>query len=674
MNKICTVLLFCFFCLIAKAQNSLPAEQPYGKIALEDLQMTSCDFEKDANAEVLFKFGSLYYGDDLKSIIMVVHKRIKIFNSNANDEGNIRISYYSENRLENITAIEAETINMVDGKQQITKLDKKSIHINNIDNETSEVSFAMPDVKPGCIIEYKYKWTARYNAAIPSWDFQENIPVKYNEWDTAIPDVFYFRPQLRITLPLFKHTTTVQARSLKVATHTFQITNSGATGDQQTDTYPYNENDDAWGMANIPSLHDDAYASSFEDNVQRLSLDLVSNKPIGGFNNEYSDTWAKVGGELAESSVFGSQLNPSLSNGDSISTKAALLKSNDEKIAYIFNQVKSNMKWNGINRWYTIDGTRKAWDNKTGNSTEINLILYHLLKQCGIEAYPMVVSTRSNGRPDPWRTSLWQFNQTVVYVPVDSSKEYILDASAKYNIYNETPAELLNSFGLYIDRTKNTYDTLTIKRDLPVRKVILINAEVKPDGKLIGTAQINCLSYDRIDAVKKYKSDGEQKYIDFLRDGDNNLKISAIKFDNMEVDTLPLTQNIEFNLELAGTDQNYIYVNTNLFTSLKSNPFLSENRLTDIYFGYLRNYSINSVFKLPAGYKIDALPKSVNMVTADKSISFKRIIAEQDGSIMVHYVIDIRKRAFNVSEYPGIHDFYKKMYEMLNEQIVLKKS
>jgi hypothetical protein len=142
--------------------------------------------------------------------------------------------------------------------------------------------------------------------------------------------------------------------------------------------------------------------------------------------------------------------------------------------------------------------------------------------------------------------------------------------------------------------------------------------------------------------------------------------------DNMEVDSLPLTQNIEFNLDLAGTDENYIYVNTNLFIS-KDNPFLSETRLSDVYFGYMRSESINSVLKLPAGYKIDALPKSVSMVMPDKSISFKRVIAEQDGSVLVHYVIDVRKPAFNVGEYPGLHDFYKKMYEMMNEQIVLKK-
>ena len=673
MYKPFALLALCLISIFVKAQSTVPVEQPYGKVDIADLQMTACDFEKDANAEVLSEFGNILYGDDLKTITMEVHKRIKIFNSNGNDHANIRISFFSAERLENITGIEAQTINLVDGKPQVTKLDKKSINTTVIDNETTEIAFAMPNVNPGCIVEYKYKWTARYNAAIPSWDFQEDIPVRYSELNTAIPDIFYFRPQLRINMPLAKHSTSVNARVLKVTSHTFTITDASASGDQQSETYNYNDNNEVWGMANIPALQDDAYMSSFEDNVQRLSLDLVSSRPIGGFNSEYSDTWAKVGYSLSKSAFFGEQLNPSLPDEDLITGKAALLKTNDEKIASVFNDVKNMMKWNGSDRWYTSDGTHKAWANKSGNSTEINLILYRLLRDCKIEAYPMVVSTRKNGKPDPWRTSLWQFNRTVVYVPLDGDKSYVLDATGKYNVYNEPPADLLNTFGLWIDRSKNVYDTVSIKKDMPVRQVVLINAEIKPGGKIEGTAQINNMSYDRENAVKKYKTDGEEKYMEYLRNGDNGLKITSLKFDNMEVDTLPLTQNINFNLDLPGTDENYIYVNTNLFTSLKTNPFLSESRLSDIYFGYLRNYSINSVFKLPAGYKVDALPKGVSMVMPDKSIAFKRIIAEQDGSVLVHYIIDFRRAAFNVNEYPGIRDFYKKMFEMLNEQIVLKK-
>jgi hypothetical protein len=673
MNKLYALLLMGIFVLPVKAQTqpSNLAEQPYGKIDKEDLEMKACDFEKDANAEVLFNIGRLYWGDDLKSITNEIHKRIKIFNDNGEKEANIRIEFYGGNHVEYINGIEAETINLVDGKPEITKLDKKLIYTNVIDKEKSEITFAMPNVKLGCIIEYKYKWNANYNAAIPYWYFQEGIPVRYNELSTSIPDVFYFRPQLRVFQPMVKHSVATQGQVLKIATHTFS--QDGRSSDQQSDTYPFNVENEIRGMANIPSMRVDPYTSSLANNVQFLSLSLVSVKPIGGFNKTYADTWAKVGGELIIDDDFGAQLNRKLSNEDDIVNKAKALKTDNEKIACVFNEVKNAMKWNGKDRWYTNDGTAKAWENKTGNSAEINLVLYHLLKQAGIAASPMVVSTRKYGKVDPFNTSLTQFNRAVVYVRVDSTKYYVLDATGKYNLYNEIPAELLNSMGLSIDKSKKTYDTITLKRALPIRQVVLINAEIKPGGKVEGTAQINSSGYDRINAVTRYKTDGESKYIDYLRNGDNGLKIASLKFDNMEVDSLPLTQNIAFNLDLPGSDENYIYLNPNQFTPLKTNPFLSETRQTDIYFGYLENYSINSVYKIPAGYKTDALPKSISMVMPDKSISFKRIVAEQDGSVLVHFILNYNKRAFNVNEYPGIKDFYKKMYEMLNEQIALKK-
>ncbi len=431
---------------------------------------------------------------------------------------------------------------------------------------------------------------------------------------------------------------------------------------------------DTKAMADIPALPDEPYMSSFIDNVQAIRYQLVSVKPIGGFSHSFNDTWAKVGGTLADDEDFGEQLNRSLKDEDAIINKAKALKTDEEKIAYLFNEVKNTLKWDGVDRWYTIDGTHKAWATKTGNSAEINLILYHLLKKSNVEAYPMVVSTRAHGKVSRWYTSLSQFNRAVVYIPVDSTKNYILDATSKYNMYNEIPDELLNSLSLWIDKKHKKYDLVYLYNDAPVRQTVLINGEIKAGGKLEGTVEISSNSYNKINAVERYKTDGEKKYIEYLQNGDNNLKISSIAMENMDVDTLPLTQKVKFNLELAGSDENYIYLNPNLFTSLKTNIFLSEKRMTDIEFGYRKNYSISSVYKLPAGYKIDAMPKNITLVMPDKSISLRRIVAEQDGNIVLRYSINYNKIGYEKEAYPEFYEFFKKMHEMLNEQIILKKS
>jgi hypothetical protein len=66
MNKTFTILLLCLFTSLLKAQTP-PTTQPYGKIDIADLEMKACDFEKDANAEVLFNKG-MY---TLKALILL---------------------------------------------------------------------------------------------------------------------------------------------------------------------------------------------------------------------------------------------------------------------------------------------------------------------------------------------------------------------------------------------------------------------------------------------------------------------------------------------------------------------------------------------------------------------------------------------------------------------------
>jgi len=76
---------------------------------------------------------------------------------------------------------------------------------------------------------------------------------------------------------------------------------------------------------------------------------------------------------------------------------------------------------------------------------------------------------------------------------------------------------------------------------------------------------------------------------------------------------------------------------------------------------------------LPAGYKTDALPKPITIVMPDQSIIFKRTVVEDEGTILVKYVLTHKKTIYFREEYQDLQGFYKKMHELLNEQVVLKK-
>ncbi|MGN6396399.1 MAG: DUF3857 domain-containing protein [Mucilaginibacter sp.] len=631
-------------CLSASAQKTTftaaniqkpPATMPFGKVGREDLEMKVCDFEPEANAEILFDKGEVSFSSGL---IFERHVRIKIFNDKGKNYGNFKIEYLGVSEIQKITSVDAETINLNGDKQEVFKADKKDFYKQHADRDYYTLTFSLPNVQAGSVLDIRYTLFSQSLYAFPNWYFQTDIPTRYSEFRASVPNYFYFKHLEHVTQPYLVNT------------------------------------DDIKALGNVPSLHDEPYMGAKKDNLQHIQYLPASRLDNTGGTVEFGNTWNQLAIKARNSTDFGSQLNRHLSGEGEILDQAKKIKTTEGKIAYLFDIVKNTMKWNEIDRNYTIDGTSEAWDKKAGNSTEINLILYHLLRKAGINAIPMMVSTRENGKVNPAYPNIFIFNRTVAYVPLDGDQHYILDATNKYNVYNQIPASLLNGMGFYLDEDNNKYDVLFLQNTEPVRQMVSINAEIKPDAKMIGSAHINSYGYNRKGAVEKYKTDGEKKYTEYLQDHDNSLHISKLAFENMETDTLPLLQVVDFDLNLTGSDDNYIYFNANRFAGLGKNEFLAENRQTDIDFGYNNTYIINGIFKMPAGYKMDVLPKSVTMSMPDNSIVFKRITAEEEGMISLRYSIVFKKSLYFKENYPEFHDFFKKMFEMLNEQVVLKKS
>jgi hypothetical protein len=657
MKIIFTILFFLLaFTLSTKAQTAaMPHTATFGKVSLAELELKQCDFEKDANAMVLFDKGDAYFDNDFY-IVMERYKRVKIFDERGKDRANLRIEYISYSNLQSFTDIQMQTVNLVNGKPEITKFDKSLVYTQKIDKYRSALIFAFPNVKAGSVIELKYRYKTSSVSSLPNWYFQDNIPTLYSEYDTEIPDYFDFKTQTKNRQQYLIDEKVVKNKSF---VHYY-----GSYGSKVTDQVR--------AMEKIPSLSIEPYMGSISDNLQSIQFQLVSLQYFGNSKSGV-ESWKTVGEGLCDDIDFGRQLDRKLKTESTILDKAKLLKTPDEKIAYIFNAVKTRMKSNDIDTWYTIDGTSEAWERQSGCSSEINLALCRLLKQAGLKVYPMLVSTRDHGKINPVFPFVYHFNRAVAYIPVDSAKEYILDASGKYNVYNETPDELLNSNGFYIDNGQKIYKLSFIERKSTVRQIVAIQGEIKPDGIMEGSAQISSFSYNKVNCLKQFNKDGDEKYKTFLKDNDNTITIFDLKMENADIDSLPLIQKINFKQTSPGSDGTYIYFNPNVFNSLKANPFLSDNRATDIDFGYPKSYAIKGDYKIPAGYKIDALPKTVNMVMPDQSITMRRMVEEQNGKVMIYFIINYKKTIYFKEDYAQFKEFHKKMHELLDEPIVLKK-
>ncbi len=636
MKKFLVFILFEFLALATYSQNptpdtrrsvpNIPEPESYGKVSMTDLKLTSCEFEKDANAEILFEKGTMLATIGLN---MEHHSRIKIFNASAEKEANIRLYYSTEIGGEGIGDVQAETINLVDGKEVVSEVAKKSVYIEKINKQLSAVVFTFPDVRPGSIIEYKYK-----SDFSPTWYFQHRLPTRYSEIEMD----YFDRRELRY-VPFIK-----QPPEKKIGSETNGVV--------------------IIALTDIHSLPVEPYLSSIKDNSERVEFYST---------NVRINSWRAVVTELSMFKPFTNALYGRLPGDGEIKKYVRGLRSTDEKIAYIFDTVRNAMKWDGITSFYSHSEIDRSWNQKTGNSGEINLVLYHLLKIAGVKAIPMLISTKEHGKIIPANPDPSSFNDMVVYVPIDSNKSYVLDASSKYNQFNTVPIDDLNTYGLTIDFDQEKFKLVTLSNDNTTMQTLFVNANIQADGKMTGSAQIINYSYSKIKAMNWFNSLGERTYRAYLQTGEDGVTVSDLKMENTRSDTLPLVQHIEFSANLQGADEKYIYFKPNIFSVVEENPFKSENRYSDIDLGYRNNYSITCNYKEPPGYRVDALPKSITIVMPDQSIVFKRFVAEENGIILVRYTVNHKTIEYPREEYQDIRSFYKKMYDLLNEQISLKK-
>lgn len=257
MKRIIFFLLLFTLAITGYAQKE-PTIEKYGKVSQEDLDLKQCDFEKDANAEVLFAKGTIGIEGVGNGQITVFeqHLRIKIFNDFGKFAANVKIIFQSYRNEIVTTDVQAETINSDNGNIIITPLDKKLVYTETIDRYHKAVLFALPNVRAGSIIEYKFRLAGQI---LPTWYFQNYVPVRYSEIEASIPAYYNFKVIPYVTQPYVK----------KIG--------------EESDGYQLR------AMSNIHSMPNEPYIGSRVDNLQRISYTGVDTRV---------STWLKMGDAL----------------------------------------------------------------------------------------------------------------------------------------------------------------------------------------------------------------------------------------------------------------------------------------------------------------------------------------------------------------------------------------
>ena len=611
-------------------------EVPLGTFTQNDINLQECSFDPEADAVIISHSAESNYDEDYR---LVTNHRIKfkILKEKGIERSNIKIRYYSADDFEFISNLKAFILSYNDNKEILkTQLEPKNSYKKKLNKLYSELSFTMPSVRVGSIIEYKYTSVMKHYGGLQDWYFQKDLPVMFSSYKLNI------LPGAEFAYTVYK------SLNLPVVIQPDQATGS-----------IYYE------MRNIPGLRDELYMGAARDYMQRINFQLAGIDRFGQ-KTKYTTTWKQLAQELLNEKYFGSQIGKSLAGVDKALWETA--SSPIEKMKRIHNYVRGTMVWDYIYSKYSNDNIKDAWDKKRGNSGDINLILINLLKEAELEVSPLLVSERDNGKVDTSYPYQDQFNKVVAYVTI-GDKNYILDATEKQTPSHLVPFKLLNTKAFVVERKNPRLISIapTNARDY---NVVTLIGSVDHAGRIKGKTLVANYEYAKLNKSSDYLS-AKSKYEDDFIKPYSPLKADSFKVEGYDSDSLPLKHEIFFSNEL-GKSGDYYLLNYNLFTGLTSNPFVAKNRFTTIDFGTKYSCVVNETFVLPDNLQVESVPKNVKLVTPENSMAAYTEIEKIGKEIIIRLTVEINKTEFPAESYSMVQDFYKKMFETLNEPVLLK--
>lgn len=620
----------------------------WGKIPKSDLEMTEYKLDLDAAAVVLCDYGESQ-GKGFKKYL-----RIKILKEEGLKYADFELLYnryfmsYSMPRN-----IKGQTFNLLeDGSIEKTKLKSSDIHLTQVVDEWYKKTFALPNVKVGSVIEISYE---KSYGALGGWQFQRDIPTVWSEFRPTIPEVVTYGTVLEGAVSFDEKSQN------EIMMELFGRQMRG-------DNYRY-------VMKNVPALYQEPFVSRMNDHYAKIKY-YVTAFHVDVFSVWVLNTWDEFNIMFLESFYLGEHM------GRHSSIKkhgASLVEETDDsktKMIKIYNWVKDNMNWNDYRGMFVSENFKKTFDNRSGKASDVNMTLILMLKGAGIEAHPVVLSTKDHGKVYQRYPSPEQFNHMIACARIEG-KEYLLDATNPTRPYNLLAYDDLNGQG-FVLRPRKTLDKnywIDLKSNCSNTSMILGNVHLNGEGEIQGNFSSSQTGYYALNSREQLLAEGDESLIHEMVSETFQGEANSFEIKNGTDLEKPLKISIDFTSDaICQKAGDKLYITPIKAEQMLQNPFKSEKRTYPVDFvtPFTEQYILN--INLPDGYEVKEIPQSSKVALPDKSAIFLYQATQLGDKLQLNVSVKVKRPIYASYEYDQIREFYKLMVQKCQEKILLQKA
>ena len=650
LNRRWTTL--CFAALVL-ASAALFATRPvsgdeWQPISQDELKMTSVPEAPGAPAVYLYR--QVDRNDSNRAATEYNYVRIKILTEEGRKYANVEIPF--EKLRIGVSNIRARTIRP-DGS--VANFDGK-IYENTIVKSKSlkylAKTFTMPDVQVGSIIEYHYNFDFEDNYIFSSrWILSEELFTKYGK--------FTLKPYTR---------------------EAWTVQWSWPAG-LPTGTEPPKEEPDGiirMIAKNIPAFQIEDFMPPENELKFRVAFvyhEEAPEKDVDKFWKHFGKkTNDRVENFANKRKAMEQAVSQIVSPGDSPEAKLRKIYARTQQVRNLSFETSKTEQEEKREKMKETKSVEDIWKNGYGYGDGITWLFLGLSRAAGLEAYPVMASSRNEYFFQKMRMNGSELDSNTVMVKLNG-KEMYFDPGAAFTPFGMLPWMETGVTGLRLDKDGGSWIQTTLPSSEDSRIERSANLKLTTEGDLAGKLK---LSYTGLEALsrrveerneddaarKKYLEDQVKEYIPV------GIEVELTNKPDWKSSDTPLAA--EFDLKVPGWASSAgrkALLPVELFGATEKHLFEHANRVWPVYFEYPFKKVDDLTIELPLGWQVESLPK--DMDEDAKAAEYTLKAENKDGTLHIQRTLRSDLMTIPKESYSALRGFFGFVRAQDDQQIVL---
>ena len=637
---------------------------PIEAVSLRDLDPAAYAADTGAAAVVLFDKGRTSFVQEEGGFKVRFERtrRVKILRETGLGEATVKIPlYHRDGGTEQVVSLRGVAWNTEAGK--LTRTDTKSATATTVrrTDNLDERRLTLAGARVGSVVEIGYVTLSDFFFTLPEWWFQEDVPVRRSEYQAEIPQLFDYAVE---QLTYYPYAIEDQRQQ--------PYAKMSINGQQLTATHLH------WAMLDVPAFRDEPFITTPADYLAHLRFQLRATNMPGQRYRAYTTTWKTAAAELLLAPRFGGVLTAGL--GELTKPLKELLEREKDPTARaqaVVALVRNTVACDGRE---TITGSGPLSDvlrQHRGNVADVNLLLVSALQMAGLQAAPVILSTRDHGSVPDEMPLLERFNYVLALATLPGEAEpLLLDATVPYAAFGMLPEQCLNTRGRVIARSENDQRWVPVKSSH--QYVTFLTGTVAPTatGAVKADLRYALTGYAAPRARRRAADLTPEKLVARYVTLGPGTRLTRHNLTLPTEPAQPVTLEVELATEGEGQPAALLFVALKDFGGMSTNPFRAPERRFPIDLGAPQSQTLMLDVPVPEGYVIETVPPPFAVRTPDSKVraQFRCTPAPDGRSVQMSSALTVGRAGFEPHEYDALRQIYAQLVAKHAEPLVLKKA